>query len=357
MIQPVRIDTRMIGPGHPCFIIAEAGVNHNGEVRLAKRLIEEAKAAGADAIKFQTFSTGSVIVKDAPKAKYQLQTTDHSESQFEMLERLRLTHEEFAALKAHADQVGVTFFSSPSDSADIDFLIRIGVAVLKIASMDLVNYPHLDHAGRQGLPVILSTGMATLGEVENGLKALRQAGCEQVIILHCVTDYPVRDDQANLRVMDTLGQAFQVPVGFSDHTTGTVVPIAAVARGACVIEKHFTFDRQLPGPDHAASLDPAMFKAMVNDIRTVERALGSPVKLPLPVELENRKTMRRSLVASVDLLPGAVLRHEHFALKRPGGGLGAEFIDLLIGQKLKINLSENAKFKLSDIDWSDRENK
>lgn len=355
MIQPVIIDTRMIGPGHPCFIIAEAGVNHNGDIRLAKHLIEEAKAAGADAIKFQTFSTESVVVKDAPKAKYQLHTTDHSESQFEMLERLRLAHEEFSVLKAHADQADITFFSSPSDSADIDFLIRIGVAVLKIASMDLVNYPHLNYAGRQGVPVILSTGMATLGEVENGLNTLQQAGCEKVILLHCVTNYPVRDDLANLRVMDTLAKAFQVPVGFSDHTAGTIVSVAAAARGACVIEKHFTLDRQLPGPDHAASLDPTMFKAMVNDIRTVEQALGSYVKRPLSVELENRKTMRRSLVASADLLPGTVLRHEHFALKRPGGGLGAEFINLLTGKKLIKLLSVDSMFNLSDVDWNDCE--
>lgn len=353
MIQPVQIGNRMVGPDQPCFIIAEAGVNHNGDVELAKCLIEEAKAVRADAIKFQTFSTESVIVKDAPKAKYQLQTTDVSESQFEMVEKLCLAHEEFVTLKYHADQIGITFFSTPSDKSDIDFLIRIGVSSLKIASMDIVNYPHLDYAGRQRVPVILSTGMATLGEVEYGLEVLRRAGCEQVVLLHCVTNYPVRDDQTNLRVMDTLIQAFQIPVGFSDHTTGTVVPVAAVARGACVIEKHFTIDRKLQGPDHSTSLDPVTFTAMVNDIRAVESALGSPIKIPLPIELENRETMRRSLVASVDLPAGTVLMHEHIALKRPGHGLGAEFINFFVGRKLRKFIPRDTKLTMDDVSPSD----
>ena len=355
MIQPVRIGNRLVGPGQPCFIIAEAGVNHNGDIELAKRLIEEAKAAGADAIKFQTYSTESVIVKDAPKAQYQLQTTDVSESQFDMLERLRLTYEEYAVLKAHANQVGIAFFSTPSDKSDVDFLISIGVSVLKIASMDLVNYPHIDYIGRQGVPVILSTGMATLGEVEAGVTALQDAGCSEIVLMHCVTSYPAKHEDANLRVMETLRQAFQRPVGFSDHTLGIIAPIAAVALGAVAIEKHFTLDTEMPGPDHASSLDPVAFKAMVEGIHVVESALGSPVRIPLPVELENRRTMRRSLVASVDLLAGTELRHEHLALKRPGDGLGAEFIRFLVGRRLRKFTPRDAKLSPDDVDWADSE--
>jgi N,N'-diacetyllegionaminate synthase len=332
MIKPVKIGSRLIGPGQPCFIIAEAGVNHNGDMKLAHKLIHEAAQAGADAVKFQTFTPESVIVHDAPKAAYQLQTTPDDESQLEMIRKLALSHDQFRELKAASDELGIVFLSTPIAPEDADFLVGVGAPALKVASMDIVNYPLLKYFGKLGVPVIASTGMATLGEVENGLDTLRKAGCEQVVLLHCVSNYPIRDDQVNLRVMDTLVQAFQVPVGFSDHTTSIAIPIAAVARGACVIEKHLTLDKGMSGPDHASSLAPEAFRYMAAGIRAVESALGEPVKYPLQVEIDNRKTMRRSLVAAEDLPAGTVLQTIHFALKRPGVGLGAEFIPLFIGR-------------------------
>ena len=349
MKKEVSIGDSIIGAGHPVFIIAEAGVNHNGDVELAKRMIVKAKDSGADAIKFQTYSTETVIATDAPKAQYQLETTDGSESQYEMLERLRLTHEEFDILNSYAKEVGIAFFSTPSDKLDVDFLLDISVPALKIASMDVVNIPFLEYVGRKRVPVILSTGMATLGEVEAGLSALKNAGCSDILLLHCVTSYPAEEKDSNLRVMNTLRQAFQIPVGLSDHSQGIIVPIAAVALGAVVVEKHFTLDTCMSGPDHSASLNPDSFKDMVKGIRTVESALGSSVKKPLPVEIQNRLTMRRSLVAAVDLKAGIVLKREHLLLKRPGDGLGSEFIQFLVGRRLRKFIPQGCKLTLDDI--------
>lgn len=335
MPHSVVIGNRAVGGEAPCFIIAEAGVNHNGDPALARRLVEQARACGADAVKFQTFTTESVIIAEAPKADYQRQTTDASESQLEMLRKLQLSHRDFREIKEHADRVGVLFFSTPHDTRDIDFLVSVGAPLIKVPSMDIVNLPLLEEVGCRKVPVVLSTGMATLSETERALETLRQAGCPSIILLHCVTNYPIKDEEANLRVMDTLALAFDCIVGFSDHTVGTAVAVAAVARGAKVIEKHFTLDCAMAGPDHAASLDPAQFAQMVTDIRRVEQALGSEVKRPLPVELANRKAMRRSLVAGADLPAGTVLAREHVTLKRPGTGLGAELLPYLLGRTVK----------------------
>lgn len=331
----IKVGHLTVGEESPCFIIAEAGVNHNGDLALAKRLVEQAGACGADAVKFQTFTTESVIIAQAPKADYQRQTTDASESQLEMLRKLQLSHRDFRGLKEEADRVGILFFSTPHDTRDIDFLVSVGAPLIKVPSMDIVNLPLLEEVGRRKIPVVLSTGMATLSETERALATLRQAGCPSIILLHCVTNYPIKDEEANLRVMDTLARAFDCIVGFSDHTVGTAVSVAAVARGAKVIEKHFTLDCAMAGPDHAASLDPFQFAQMVTDIRRVELALGSEVKRPLPVELANRKAMRRSLVAGADLPAGTVLAREHVTLKRPGTGLGAELLPYLLGRTVK----------------------
>lgn len=349
MIKPVRIDDKMIGPGNPCFIIAEAGVNHNGDIEIARQLIDAAVEAGADAVKFQTFNPDAVAVQNAPKPAYQLDNTPAQESQLEMLRKLSLSYEDFYALKKHAEKVGIMFLSTPTTTADIEFLVEIGVQALKIASMDIVNYPLLHVFGSQGIPVIASTGMATLGEVEKGLSSLSSAGCQEVCLLHCVSNYPVRDQDANLLVMETLKQAFQVPVGYSDHTTGISVPIAAVAREACVIEKHFTIDKQLVGPDHAASLDPEEFGAMVAGIRTVEAALGNPIKHELEVEAVNRSTMRRSLVAAEDISVGTIIEDRHIVLKRPGTGVGSEFIPLFLGRKTMCPLKKDQMISLDAL--------
>jgi N-acetylneuraminate synthase/N,N'-diacetyllegionaminate synthase len=219
--------------------------------------------------------------------------------------------------------------------------------------MDLVNYPLLDYIGKQNLPVILSTGMATLGEVEAGLIGLLETGCSEIILLHCVTGYPVRHEDANLRVIETLSNAFQRPVGFSDHTLGIITPIAAFVLGAVAVEKHFTLNTQMPGPDHAVSLDPVGFKAMVEGIRVAENALGNPVKKPLPVEIENRRTMRRSITTLIDLPAGTELKQEHLVLKRPGGSLGAEFMNLLVGRRLGKTIPKDTQLTLEDVIGAD----
>lgn len=345
----VPIGDRLIGVDSPCYIIAEAGVNHNGELDLAHRLIEAAAEAGADAIKFQSFAADSLIVRQAPKADYQLNTTDPAESQYQMLQKLELTPQNFSQLKAYADQLGLHFLSTPYDPRAADYLAGLGVPAIKIASLDVVNYPLLRHVAGLKLPIILSTGMATLGEVEQGVDTIRQAGQPDVILLHCITNYPIQAGEANLRVMNTLRQAFALPVGYSDHTEGLPVPLAAVALGAVVIEKHFTLDRSLPGPDHAASLEPAQLAELVRGIRLIEQAMGRPVKRPLPVELKNRQTMRRSLVAACPIPQGSRIEEAMLALKRPGTGLGAEWIPHIVGRQAREDIEPDTQLTLDKV--------
>jgi N,N'-diacetyllegionaminate synthase len=333
MQRVVSIGRREVGEGRPCFIIAEAGVNHDGSTEKATALIDAAAKSGADAVKFQTFNPATLIVRTAPKAVYQLKQTAASESQYEMLDRLALSPDAYRRLKAHADGVGITFLSTPYGAEDADLLLELGAPALKLASIDIVNRPLLRHCGRSGVPVIISGGMASLGEIETALQILEESGCHQAVLLHCVTNYPIEDHEANLRVIETLRLAFQTPVGYSDHTRDIGVPIAAVALGACVIEKHFTLDQQAAGPDHAASLGPSRFSDMVAAIRSAEAALGSPVKRPNAIEVSNRERMRRSIVAVTDIPAGTVLDQSHLALKRPGTGLGAESLGLFIGRR------------------------
>lgn len=348
MMSQIMVDNYPIGPGQSCFIIAEAGVNHNGDLSLAKRLIEEAKAAGANAVKFQTFSTDDLVLDTAPKATYQRITTDEIESQYQMLKKLELKYDDFADLKSYADRAGITFLSTPYDSKSAQYLVELGVAAIKIASIDVVNYPLLRDVARLGLPILLSTGMATLGEIEQGLAVVNNEGNDQVVLLHCVTNYPIKEEEANLRVMHTLRQAFEVPVGYSDHTVGWAAPLAAVALGAVVIEKHFTLDRSLPGPDHTASLEPQGLAELVAGIRAVEQALGSGVKQPSAVEMENRRAMRRSLVAECAISQGTIIDESMLAMKRPGTGLGAELIPYIVGRRARrdIERGEQITFDL-----------
>jgi N,N'-diacetyllegionaminate synthase len=338
MRSQIMVDDYSIGFGYPCFIIAEAGVNHNGDLGLAKTLIEAAKTAGADAVKFQTFSTDDLALDTAPKASYQRGTTDKAESQYQMLKKLELKQEEFADLKLYADQVGITFLSTPYDLESARYLAELGVGAIKIASIDITNHPLLKEVARLGLPILLSTGMATLGEIEQGLAVVNNGGNSQVVLLHCVTNYPIKEEEANLRVMGTLRQAFDVPVGYSDHTVGLAAPLAAVALGAVVIEKHFTLDRDSPGPDHAASIEPAGLAELVAGIRAVEQALGSGVKHLSEVEMENRRTMRRSLVAKCSISKGTLIDASMLAMKRPGTGLGGEFIPYVVGRQARRDI-------------------
>ncbi|ALG67633.1 N-acetylneuraminate synthase [Beggiatoa leptomitoformis] len=336
----------------PTYIIAEAGVNHNGSLEMALRLIDVAVDAGADAVKFQTFKAEKIVTQSAPKAEYQQQTTDANESQFAMIKKLELSEADHLQLLQYCQKVGIAFLSTPFDEDSIDFLVnQLGLSSLKMASGEITNAPLLLKAARTQCPVILSTGMSTLGDVETALSVLafgytQPMGIEpnltrfmqayhsptgqavlqeKVILLHCTTEYPAPVDQVNLYAMDTLQAAFGLPVGLSDHTEGIVIPLAAVARGACVIEKHFTLDRQLPGPDHRASLEPAELKAMVQGIRQIEQAFGHSIKKPSVSEQANREIARKSLTATRNIKQGEAFTTENLTIKRPGTGISPLF--------------------------------
>lgn len=329
----IKIAGRTIGEGQPCFIIAEAGVNHNGDIKLARQLIDAAKQAGADAVKFQTFTADRVVTRYAEKADYQEKTTKKEESQYEMLNKLELSEEAHQELKTYADRQGIIFLSTPYDQTSVNLLVNLGVPALKISSADITNHPLLAHAAATRLPVILSTGMSTLGEVEEAVGVITNTGNKRLILLHCNFNYPARLEDINLRAMATLKQAFGWPVGYSDHTTGIEVSLAAVTLGAVVIEKHFTLDRGLPGPDHRASLEPAELKGMVSGIRNIEKALGSAVKRPAGEEIPNRRVSRRSIVAATDIPAGAVISREMLDTKRPGTGIPPKHVSTLVGRK------------------------
>lgn len=340
VVAPVEIAGRLVGPDHPCLIIAEAGVNHNGDARRARRLVDAAVEAGANMVKFQTFHAEQLATASAPKARYQLETTSRSESQLEMLRRLELSPQAHREVAAYCRERGIAFLSSPFDEASVDVLAALGVPAFKIPSGELTNLPLLAHAARQGKPMIVSTGMATLAEVETAVRTIREARStlkgvvnrQGLVLLHCVSNYPADPADANLRAMQTMGEAFHVPVGYSDHTPGLTVALAAAALGACVIEKHFTLDRALPGPDHRASLEPHELKALVEGIRTVEAALGHGRKEPTPSEAGTAAAARKSLVAARDIPAGSTLTESLIAIKRPGTGLPPAMIAQVVGR-------------------------
>ena len=316
------------------LIIAEAGVNHNGDLHLAERLIVAAADAGADAVKFQTFVADRLVTVTATKADYQKQTTAASESQHAMIRRLELTRPMHERLLAYSQERGISFLSTPFDLPSIDLLAELGLPRFKIPSGEITHLPYLRHIGSFGKPIILSTGMATLGEIETALEVLETAGTgrDQITVLHCNTEYPTPMADVNLRAMLTIRDAFGVAVGYSDHTPGIEIPIAAVALGATVIEKHLTLDRTLPGPDHRASLEPDEFAAMVRAIRNIECALGDGRKRPSPSEAKNKPIARKSLVAAVAIRAGEVFTLENVAVKRPGTGLSPMRWDEVMGR-------------------------
>jgi N,N'-diacetyllegionaminate synthase len=317
------------------LIIAEAGVNHNGELALARQLIDVAAEAGADLVKFQTFSADRLATEHARKADYQVAASDAGESQHAMLRRLELSPEMHGALISHCRARAIKFFSTGFDSKSIDFLANLGLDCFKIPSGEITNLPYLRHVGRYGKRIILSSGMATLGEIEAALEVLGQAGTprSRITVLHCNTAYPTPMADVNLRAMITIRDAFGVAVGYSDHTLGIEVAIAAAALGATVIEKHFTLDRKMPGPDHAASLEPAELTAMVAAIRNIERALGDGVKRPSPSELQNKSAARKSLVASRRIQAGEPFTEDNLAVKRPGTGISPMRWQEVLGRK------------------------
>lgn len=316
------------------YIIAEAGVNHNGRLDLAKRLVDEAKKAGADAVKFQTFKAENLVSASAPKAEYQKTTTGADESQLQMIKKLELSFEDHLVVIEYCKSQGIQFLSTAFDDESVAFLKTVSMPLWKIPSGEITNLPYLRQIGSFGLPVLLSTGMATLGEVEAALDVLMKAGSsrEQITVLHCTTEYPAPLVDVNLKAMISMGQAFGVSVGYSDHTTGISVPLAAVALGASVIEKHFTLDKSMAGPDHKASLDPADLKAMVTGIREIEIALGNGIKQIGLVEATNRLVARKSIVAVKPIHKGTVISEHDITTKRPGSGISPMQWDSVVGR-------------------------
>ncbi len=349
VVRAVDIAGRKVGSGFPCFIIAEAGVNHNGSLETALALVDVAAAAAADAVKFQTFQAEKLVSPLAPKAAYQSKATGPA-SQLEMLKHLELPPAAFGKLLAHCAQRGILFLSTPFDEGSADLLASLAVPAFKTPSGELTNSPFLEHVARKGKPMIVSTGMATLGEVEAAVRAIESAGQHEYVLLHCVSTYPAPPSDTNLRAMQTLEAAFGAPVGYSDHTLGIEVSLAAVALGACVLEKHFTLDRQLAGPDHRSSLEPAELRQFVASVRVVESALGHGRKEPAPSEADAAAASRRSLVAACDIPEQAVLSEEMIAARRPGTGLPPSMRPFLRGRRARKAIAAGTILTLEMIE-------
>ncbi|GHA53244.1 N-acetylneuraminate synthase [Pontibacter akesuensis] len=334
-------------------IIAEAGVNHNGDIQLAKQLIDVAADAGVDYVKFQTFKADKLVSKEAKQADYQLKNLGGNSienSQYNMLKKLELTESMHVELLKYAKQKGVKFLSTGFDEDSIDFLEQLGIDLYKIPSGEITNFPYLQHIARKRKPIVISTGMATLGEIEEALSVLKGEGVDldKVTVLHCNTDYPTKYEDVNLNAMLTIQQAFKVNIGYSDHTLGIEVPVAAVALGAKVIEKHFTLDRDLPGPDHKASLEPDELKAMVSAIRNIEKAInGDGRKEPTSSELKNKDLARKSLHVKVNLEVGDEIGLSDLEVKRPGSGISSMYIPRVVGRKVVKPLQAG-----EILDWS-----
>lgn len=340
MVGRPLIADRLVAPGEPVFVIAEAGVNHNGDIELAMRLVDAAHASGADAVKFQTFRADRLATPAAEKAPYQRAAGLPGEPQLDMLRRLELSDEAHRQLMDHCQQRGILFLSSPFDEESVDRLDALDVPLFKIPSGELTNLALLRHVARTSKPVVLSTGMSTLGEVGRAVEVLREGGVTELALLHCVSAYPADPADANLRAMLALASAFRVPVGYSDHTEGIEVSLAAVALGACIIEKHLTLDRALPGPDQAASAEPSQMQALVRGIRIVERALGHGRKEPAAAEAEVAAAARKSLVAAKAIAAGTMLTEEMLTARRPGTGLPPTALTEIIGRRAVVSIPE-----------------
>lgn len=345
-----KIENKVIGEGNPTFIIAEAGVNHNGDINLAKELIDKALIAGVDAIKFQTFKTEKLVTGYADMAEYQKNNTGVVESQFNMLKKLELSYESFIELQVYCKHKGIMFLSTPFDFESADFLESIGMMAFKISSADLTNIPLLTHIASFNKPMILSSGMATLSEIEEALNAIYCTGNKEVAVLHCTSNYPAKLQGVNLNSMNTIKSAFKVVSGYSDHTEGITVPIAAVAMGASIIEKHFTLGKDMEGPDHKASLSPSELKDMIVAIRGVELALGNGIKMYNPSEIDTMRAARKSIVVARDIKAGEVIDFADLDYKRPGTGLPPKFFTDIIGKKANRDIKVDEQIALNMIE-------
>lgn len=349
MAEVLRIGKHEIGYHRPVFVIAEIGVNHNGDIKLAKKMIKAAAESGADCVKFQTFKAERVVTQGAVKAKYQLKTTDPEESQLRMLKKLELPQEAYETLIADCEACGVTFMSTPYNIEDIDFLDKIGVSAFKLASIHAAEPYIVEYAAKKGKSVILSTGMATLGEIDEVVRVFRNTGNEALALLQCTTNYPSAVNEANLRAMQSIAKAFDVITGYSDHTRTDTACIVSIGLGAKIIEKHFTLDKSLPGPDHSCSATPKEFTGLVKKIRDAEAVLGSPVKSPTRIERANAEGMRRSIVARKGIAKGEVFTSAMLLFKRPAIGISPRFFDEIIGRVAQRAIEKNAFIRWSDI--------
>ena len=349
-MKKIKIGNKFIGENEPCFIVAEAGANHDSILERGKELIRKAVEGGADAIKFQTYVSGKLTTKTAQKY---WKDDKPKETQYQVFNKLdKLTKNDWKELIKLCNELGIIFLSTPFDEESADFLEDLGVPAFKIASADITHLPFLKHVAKKGLPMIVSTGMATTDEIKEAVEVIKSTGNENIILLHCIISYPTAPEDANLRTIKTLQTSFpSIPIGFSDHTIGISVPTAAVALDAKMIEKHFTIDKSLPGsPDHCLSVDPEDLKLMVDSIRTVEKALGSAIKRPIEAEREGLKYARRSIVANVCIPKGTKITKRMIAIKRPGTGIQPKYINKILGRIAKGDIEEDEVLNWDDLE-------
>lgn len=348
-----RIGNKDVGGDHPVFIIAEAGVNHNGSLDLAREMVDAARNSGADAVKFQSFKTKHLLIENIEKAPYQKLTTDQKETQTEMIQRLEIDEVFHAKIKAYCDQQGIMFLSTPYDTESLDLLLELNVAAIKVASTDTTNLLFLEHIAKAGVPVIMSTGMSSLSEIKLAYDRLRDNGCSDISLLKCTSNYPTDIKEVNLRGMSTLQDEFDAVIGFSDHTPGVGATPYAVALGAKIVEKHYTLDKEMEGPDHKASLDPVELKQWVDEVRKVEVMLGSAELTPTSSEAATKKSLQKHLVLKNELTAGSRLDKTSIAAKRTGGvGISAIDIDRVLGKALIRNMGKDQPLEWSDLDES-----
>lgn len=345
----ICIRDRLVGHGQPCFLVAEIGINHNGNIEIAKKTVDAAADAGADAIKFQNYRTEDFISDKSLTYEYISQGQTVVELQYDMFKRCELTTESLRELKAYCDRRGVIFHSTPTSEAGIKDLVEIGAPVLKNGSDYLTHLPLIRYAGQTGLPIVLSTGMATLAEIDDAVRTFRETGNDQLILLHCTSSYPTPPEDVHLRKIPALSAVFGCPVGFSDHTEGITAAVGAVALGACLIEKHFSLDKNLPGPDHHFSADLAEFRALVAAVRTTEKCLGDSQVSPVSSERQGRRNFRLSCVTAHSLPAGHVLIESNIVFRRPGTGVPPAYSYLLLGRTLRHALEANRVIELSDL--------
>lgn len=331
------------------YIIAEAGVNHNGNIHTALQMIDAAKACGCDCVKFQTFKTEALVTKTAKKAAYQVENTRNQDSQYNMLKNLELSYDDFAILKEHCDKVGIDFMSTPFDRESVDVLERLGVQAYKLSSGDITNKPLLEYVADKHKPVILSTGMCTMEEVKDAVEWIEAKKNHQITLLHCTSNYPTPYDEVNMKAMLTLKDSFPYAIGYSDHTKGIIMPIMSVAMGATVLEKHFTLDKQMDGPDHKASLDVQELEDMVAAVRNVEAAKGDGIKQPTASEMSTREVARKSVVVNKTLKKGIILEEEDLSVKRPGTGVAPKYIQEFTGKVLLRDIEEDTLINWDDV--------